>query len=45
MPGEFLDANVLVYAFTTHPRVAAQVQLGSGRVNSERLALQLGALS
>jgi predicted nucleic acid-binding protein len=45
MQGEFLDANVLVYAFTTDPRAAAQAQLGSGCVTSERLASQLGTLS
>ena len=35
MPGEFLDTNVLVYAFTTDPRAkAAQALLGRGCVTS-----------
>jgi predicted nucleic acid-binding protein len=33
MPGEFLDTNILVYAFTTDPRAAAaQALLGRGCV-------------
>jgi predicted nucleic acid-binding protein len=35
MPGEFLDTNILVYAFTTDPRAgAAQALLGRGCVTS-----------
>jgi predicted nucleic acid-binding protein len=35
MPGEFLDTNVLVYAFTTDPRSAvAQALLGRGCATS-----------
>jgi predicted nucleic acid-binding protein len=35
MPAEFLDTNVLVYAFTTDPRAgAAQALLGRGCVTS-----------
>jgi predicted nucleic acid-binding protein len=35
IPGEFLDTNVLVYAFTTDPRAgAAQALLGRGCVTS-----------
>ncbi|MGH6899844.1 MAG: PIN domain-containing protein [Geminicoccaceae bacterium] len=35
MPGEFVDTNVLVYAFTTDPRAAAaQAVLGRGCVTS-----------
>ena len=35
MPGDFLDTNILVYAFTTDPRAeAAQALLGRGSVTS-----------
>ncbi len=35
MPGEFLDSNILVYAFTTDARAAAaQTLLGRGCVIS-----------
>jgi predicted nucleic acid-binding protein len=35
MPGEFLDTNVLVDGFTTHPRAStAQAPLGRGCVTS-----------
>jgi predicted nucleic acid-binding protein len=35
MPGEFLDTNILIYAFTTDPRAAvAQALLGRGCLTS-----------
>ena len=35
MPGEFLDTNIIVYAFTTEPRArTAQALLGRGCVTS-----------